>query len=193
MLGSDSAIPYCQEHGAKLRRAHCGQCRREYMRPYQRRRRLRHPAHTLFERARRRARTRSTPFTLTPCQIVMPKTCPALGLRLVLGEKRSPASPSLDRIQPHLGYVVGNVRVICDLANRAKSNLSLARLQERARQAPGEADRALFGRLAAYVERELLLAEVRKKVERPGREGQTWAELAADLDRLFVDGSRTIR
>ena len=31
-------------------------------------------------------------------------------------------SPSIDRIIPELGYVKGNVQIICMLANRIKSN-----------------------------------------------------------------------
>ncbi len=187
MQFSDLPSPCCSRHGVRLHRASCQECNRAYMAPYQRERRRRHPARTMFERARRRARQRSVPFTLTPTQIAIPRSCPALGVPIVIGAVRSDASPSLDRVQPDLGYVPGNIRVLCDRANRAKSNLSLPELKQRAEAAATQEERRLFGRLATYVERELILVEVRKKAGRPGREGQVWAELAVSLDKLFVD------
>jgi hypothetical protein len=37
----------------------------------------------------------------------------------VRGGERGPFGPSLDRIVPKLGYVTGNIRVVCNLANLA--------------------------------------------------------------------------
>ena len=41
---------------------------------------------------------------------------------------RDPFGPSLDRIIPHLGYVKGNVRIVCDIANCAMSGFGLENL-----------------------------------------------------------------
>ncbi len=71
------------------------------------------------------------PFEITVDDIVVPRYCPVLGIELCKSSTRSPhaASATLDRINPSLGYVRGNVLVISDRANRAKSNLTLAELR----------------------------------------------------------------
>jgi hypothetical protein len=59
--------------------------------------------------------------------IVIPLHCPVLGLPLYRnsgGAAQGPNSPSLDRIDPALGYVQGNVKVISSRANAIKSNAS---------------------------------------------------------------------
>ena len=76
--------------------------------------------------AKRRARDSGVPFTITEADLEVPVRCPVLGLLLEPSVGRvSDTSPSLDRVRPELGYVVGNVRVICHRANRLKSALSL--------------------------------------------------------------------
>lgn len=180
-------IPVCPLHGSKLKRATCRRCNAVYMSAYQRRRRRSEPALALLERARRRAKRAGIRFRLDRSDVLVPPTCPALGKPLLVGRPRSAASPSLDRIQPERGYVRGNVRVVCDAANRLKSDLTLAQLQGRARTAKGER-RDAYLKLSRYVERELLLQEVRIKARRGGREGEVWAELAKSLDRLFSRG-----
>ena len=47
------------------------------------------------------------------------------GLPLKLGPgKRSPWSPSIDRIDPRFGYTPGNCRIVCWLYNAAKSEFT---------------------------------------------------------------------
>lgn len=56
---------------------------------------------------------------------MIPLHCPVLGLPLYRnsgGSAQGPNSPSLDRIDPALGYVKGNVKVISSRANSIKSN-----------------------------------------------------------------------
>jgi hypothetical protein len=56
---------------------------------------------------------------------VIPDFCPVLGLPLYRnsgGAAQGPNSPSIDRINPALGYVRGNVKVISSKANAIKSN-----------------------------------------------------------------------
>lgn len=56
---------------------------------------------------------------------MIPDHCPILGLPLyrnVGGRAQGPHSPTLDRINPALGYVRGNVRVISSRANSIKSD-----------------------------------------------------------------------
>jgi len=177
--------PRCPVHGGRLKRADCRQCNAAYGRLYQRHRRRAHPDTALVERAQHRARLRDLPFCITANDVVVPTICPALGIPLIAGQKRAATSPSLDRIQPGLGYVPGNIRVLSDRANRMKGNLNLAQLQARANVAKGE-KREAYVRLAEYVDRELILAEVRAKATQGGRAGELWAEVADFLDRAFV-------
>ena len=138
----------------------------------------------MWERARKRAKERGLPFSLPKNAIKVPKSCPALGLPIALGGRRSASSPSLDRIIPERGYVPENVRVICDRANRLKSNRSLQELRARSRRGPARLRRE-YEMIATYVEREQLLEEVRAKALQGGRAGQEWAKIAAFLDRVF--------
>ena len=177
--------PRCSVHGAKLKRADCPQCNSAYGRLYQRRRRHAHPDAALVERAQHRAQMRNVPFRITRKDVAVPTICPALGIPLIVGQKRAATSPSLDRIQPHLGYIPGNVRVLSDRANRLKGNQNLPQLLARAAAAMGK-KRDEYQRLAHYVDRELILAEVRGKAAQGGRAGEVWAEVARFLDRAYI-------
>jgi hypothetical protein len=83
-------------------------------------------------RARWRAKKYGLTYDLTPAYLlsIAPDDCPALGVRLAYpdGSRRGdqknllPTAPSLDRIQPSKGYVIGNVQVISILANAIKTN-----------------------------------------------------------------------
>jgi len=73
--------------------------------------------------AKRRAIRAGLVSDISAADIALPLTCCVLRTVLVYGAaKNDPASPSLDRINPALGYVSGNVRVISLLANLLKSN-----------------------------------------------------------------------
>lgn len=81
------------------------------------------PEQRLLTRARHRALVFKIPFSLSLEHIVIPEVCPYLGVRLEIGVGgHVDASPSLDRIEPSLGYVPGNVEVISFRANRIKSD-----------------------------------------------------------------------
>ncbi len=88
------------------------------------------PRYELWRGARGRARDLGLPFDLCLDDIVIPETCPVLGVSLEpsLG-KATVRSPSLDRIVPKLGYVRGNVRVISHRANMLKSDASIEELE----------------------------------------------------------------
>jgi hypothetical protein len=82
--------------------------------------------------AKKRAKQKGTEFSLTVFDIPeIPKICPVLGIKIVESKKYGPidSSPSLDRIDPKKGYVVGNVRIICNRANRIKSDATLKELE----------------------------------------------------------------
>lgn len=114
----------------------------------------------------------------------MPTVCPVLGIPLLLSDARTPNSPSLDRILPRVGYVPGNIRVISDRANRLKGDRDQADLQDLAARSSANL-RPLYAQTAKYVEREMLLAEVRKKAAAGGRYGEEWLKIERFLNRAF--------
>ena len=80
---------------------------------------------------RSNARRHGVEFTLQDSDIELPELCPVLGLKINYepGRGRSDNSPSFDRIDPSKGYIPGNVIVVCDLANRIKSNATPEQIQ----------------------------------------------------------------
>ena len=77
----------------------------------------------MFYDARKRAKRFELPFDITPDDITIPERCPVLGIQLNAGTRDGAAS--LDRMQPNLGYVPGNIRVISFRANRIKSDATI--------------------------------------------------------------------
>jgi hypothetical protein len=90
-------------------------------------------ARTAIAAAKQRAKRSGVPFTLTAQDIPRPDICEVLGLSLFYerrGLKCPDAhSPTVDRLVPELGYVLGNIRVISHRANALKSNASLQELE----------------------------------------------------------------
>lgn len=83
----------------------------------------------LLDAAKRRAKLKGLPFNLTAKDIEIPKLCPVLGIELAPGVRFSqPNSPSLDKVFPELGYVVGNVIVVSLKANQIKNVATLKEL-----------------------------------------------------------------
>lgn len=88
------------------------------------------PVASILNNAKCRAKDKGLEFTLTAADIHIPEFCPVLGIRLEPGKGvASPNSPSIDRINPHAGYVPGNVAIISYKANTIKSNATLAEVQ----------------------------------------------------------------
>jgi len=80
-------------------------------------------------RTKSRCKRLGIPYTLEITDIVIPEVCPVLGIPLqvnftCIGDN----SPSLDRINPKLGYVKNNIQVISTRANKIKSNASALEL-----------------------------------------------------------------
>jgi len=126
-------------------------------------------------------------FALPKGSIQIPRLCPVLGIPIEVRDRRSTHSPSLDRIVPEYGYVPGNVRVISDKANRIKGNRSLAELKHRARETSGPFHRE-YQKTFVYLERELLLQQVRTRAAAGGRAGAEWEKVAAFLEKVFSAG-----
>jgi hypothetical protein len=109
----------------------------EAYRTYDREYRRSHRAQTALVRAKRRAPKCGVPFNLTIEDLPpIPDICPVLGVPLVCGEGRVvPESLTLDRMDPSLGYVRGNVMWLSHRANAMKQDASLEQLQQFARWA----------------------------------------------------------
>ncbi len=87
-------------------------------------------AHLLYG-IKNKAHTNNIPFDLSERDIVIPETCPVLGIPLVPGVAVThDGSPTIDRITPALGYVKGNTCVISHKANRIKNNGTLEDLKQ---------------------------------------------------------------
>ncbi len=85
----------------------------------------RSPCATKFANWKARAVREGSEFTLTAEDVPWVTHCPILGIELdwslCHGDGIKKDSPTLDRIDNSKGYVVGNVMVICSLANTMKS------------------------------------------------------------------------
>ena len=176
--------PICPIHGEPTNRETCQKCNAAYMRGYLRKIRETRPHKTILDRARKRARRQGLPYSLRRQDISLPARCPVLGISLVVGHGRSPASPSLDRINPHEGYIPGNIRVISDHANKLKGNRRLADIRSLSLKGP-PARRAKYQAIAAYMEREALLVEVRQKAAQEPRPDNPWQVIADFLEQRF--------
>ena len=84
------------------------------------------PEKIIHHWTKKRAKERGIKFNLTPESIkgLYPKDglCPVLGTPLDFGFNNNENSPTLDRLIPSRGYVVGNVNMISMRANRMKND-----------------------------------------------------------------------
>jgi hypothetical protein len=113
---------------------HCKQCRRKdsSKRNKANRQTDRGWARDLVNKARERAKLKGLPCDITVEWILLntPLLCPVLGIPLKRNKLAvSDNSPTLDRINNLLGYIIGNVQIISMKANRAKNNLSFEEIE----------------------------------------------------------------
>lgn len=96
---------------------------------------MKNPTQSNYNAILRRCKQDSIPCDLTSRHDLppIPDVCPILGIPL---EHRkdgikgpTPNTPSVDRVNPSLGYVKGNLRYISHKANRLKSNMTRDQLQ----------------------------------------------------------------
>lgn len=76
--------------------------------------------------ARQRAKDKGLPFDIEISDIKIPEVCPVFGVPMVVG---TPYAPSLDRIDPSLGYTKQNIQVISRKANLMKQDATSEELQ----------------------------------------------------------------
>lgn len=87
----------------------------------------------MLNAARQRAVKNGIPFELTEDDFYIPDVCPVLGITLEFAEGKghyTSHSPSLDKFDPEIGYVRGNVAVISMKANRMKSDATLSDVEK---------------------------------------------------------------
>ena len=82
-----------------------------------------------LKNARHRAERKGVEFALVESNLTLPEYCPVLGIPIIIGDPAKNNSPSLDRVDPTLGYTVANTRIISNRANAIKRNASLAELK----------------------------------------------------------------
>ena len=119
---------------------HCYDCNRKADKAYRKSGRAKsvsrqwrydNPAKTLLYAARRRAKRDGVPCTITEEDIVIPEFCPVLGIKLAGGRGKIgplPSAPTIDKIDPKLGYTPMNIQVISHKANIMKNNASVQEL-----------------------------------------------------------------
>lgn len=84
----------------------------------------------LLKHARKRAKDQQKDFNLELSDIIIPDFCPILNIPLTKYEKLSNNTPSLDKVNPSMGYVKGNVKVISMRANRLKQDSTIEELEK---------------------------------------------------------------
>lgn len=106
---------------ANLEEAH-EQDRKNYVKSLEK-----NPEGWMLERAKSRAKAKGLECTITASDIIIPPTCPVLGIPLFRAKETTdaPNSPSIDRIDPTKGYTKDNVWVISFRANSLKSDATL--------------------------------------------------------------------
>ena len=91
------------------------------------------PQYKMYHNAKHRSKKKGIPFQIEMEDIIIPETCPLLGIPILLetGDRRSANNPSLDRINPDpsIGYVKENIQVISARANWLKADASLQELE----------------------------------------------------------------
>jgi len=112
----------------KVKQAAWRDLNRPRLRLNSRERRRSKRAMCLVAAARVRARRTGTVFALSPTDIDALQSvidlgrCELSGVELTLDGGRLATSPSLDRVVPSLGYVTGNVRIVCHALNAGMGN-----------------------------------------------------------------------
>lgn len=86
------------------------------------------PEMRLYWLAKQRAKKKCISFDISPEDIVIPTSCPILGVPLKTSGERESWTASVDRIIPSLGYVKGNVWVISFRANAIKNDATVDEL-----------------------------------------------------------------
>lgn len=116
-------------NGSRLRQGHtksCGCLKRRVIGDRSRTHGMsKTPEFIMYYDACKRSKKRGLPINISPKDIKIPKVCPVLGIPLVSGFGiKSGNTPSLDCIDPSLGYIKGNIQVVSWRFNKFKADLT---------------------------------------------------------------------
>lgn len=85
----------------------------------------------LLNAAKKRAKDYNLDFDLELNDIILPIKCPILNIELKFNTNQAKDnSYSIDRIDPHKGYVKNNIQIISFKANTIKNNASLLEIEK---------------------------------------------------------------
>jgi hypothetical protein len=86
----------------------------------------------LLYTAKRRAKEKGIEFSITVDDFEKTSLCPLLGIELSFSNKRGNTanSASIDRIDPSIGYVPGNVWVVSKRGNQIKNDATIEELEK---------------------------------------------------------------
>ena len=105
------------------RKWHCRECDNLYNKKIHEK----NPINRLYNLAKRRAKDRNLEFNLTKDYIksIFPKDnkCPVTGKEFQYGLKNRNYAPTIDKINPKNGYIIGNVVIISHIMNAFKSDI----------------------------------------------------------------------
>jgi hypothetical protein len=88
--------------------------------------------YVMFHSAMKRAKEKNIDFHLQATDIPeIPEYCPILNMKILKNDIAGPldTSPSLDRIDSKKGYIVGNIQIISNRANRIKSDANFNEIE----------------------------------------------------------------
>lgn len=85
--------------------------------------------YSLWHHAKRRAKKANVEFSISVSDVAIPKHCPVLGIAITQNGRTGDGSPTIDRINPIMGYRLDNIMVISSRANRIKNNASIEELK----------------------------------------------------------------
>lgn len=80
----------------------------------------------IYNRAKSRAKKKNIEFNLDIEDIIVPDKCPVFGVKFIYGDPDW--TPSIDRIDPNIGYTKNNIFVISNRANMIKNNATAEEL-----------------------------------------------------------------
>ena len=82
----------------------------------------------IWHRAKSRSKQKGLEFNLEVSDIVIPSVCPVFNVPF--DKNSNDYTYSIDRIDPNKGYIKGNIMIICNKANRIKSDACLEELEQ---------------------------------------------------------------
>jgi hypothetical protein len=115
---------YSNKEKEKSTRAVWVEANRHKIRANQTKWRTDNPIKYMLVGAKARAKRKNIEFDLKIEDIDIPEYCPILNIKLEKVPGKRGTSPSIDRVDPTLGYTKSNTRIISTKANAFKANMS---------------------------------------------------------------------